>query len=166
MQLYRLTAHRFDGMGLKLTKFHQIRHWFFYITMYGVPTNFDSSFCESHHIHHTKKNGRRTQKRQDQLALQTARRVYESSLLDASIDAMKDGGDAVEFSEGVQNNDVVSGKMRGARFTITFDYNAIDDRNRDHALCEIFEERPVTSFPGTKRGIENTKVSRNIYLTQ
>jgi hypothetical protein len=150
MQLYRLTAHRFDGMGLKLTKFHQIRHWFFYITMYGVPTNFDSSFCESHHIHHTKKKGRRTQKRQDQLASQTAQRVYESSLLDASIDAMKDGADAVDFTEGVQNNDV-SGKMRGARFTITFDYSAIDDRNLDRALCEIFEERPVTKFSWDKK---------------
>jgi hypothetical protein len=76
MRQYRDVAYRFEGMGLKLTKFHQLRHWYFYISMYCVPMNFDSSFCESHHIYLTKRTGRRTQKRQDDLARQTAQRLY------------------------------------------------------------------------------------------
>jgi len=54
-QQYYNVAYRYDGMGLKLTKFHQLRHWYFYIAMYGVPNTFDSAFCESHHIYLTKK---------------------------------------------------------------------------------------------------------------
>jgi hypothetical protein len=80
MKKYREVAYRYEGMGLKITKFHQIRHWYFYITMYGVPTNFDSSFCESHHIYLTKRTGRRTQKRQDELAQQISQRLYEDKL--------------------------------------------------------------------------------------
>jgi Cobalamin biosynthesis protein CobT (nicotinate-mononucleotide:5, 6-dimethylbenzimidazole phosphoribosyltransferase) len=85
MKKYREVAYRYEGMGLKITKFHQIRHWYFYITMYGVPTNFDSSFCESHHIYLTKRTGRRTQKRQDELAQQTSQHLYEDKLLEAGM---------------------------------------------------------------------------------
>ena len=72
MKQYRDVAYRYEQMGLKLTKFHQLQHWYFYISMYGMPSNFDSLFCESHHIHHTKRTGKRTQKRQDEFANQTA----------------------------------------------------------------------------------------------
>ena len=85
MKKYREIAYRYEGMGLKLTKIHQLRHCYFYISMYGVPTNFDSSFCESHHTYHTKRTGRRTQKRQDELAQQTAERVYEATLLNTAL---------------------------------------------------------------------------------
>jgi len=53
--------------------------------MYGVPLNFDSLLCESHHIYLTKRNGRRTQKRQDELAHQTDLRLYESRLINSAV---------------------------------------------------------------------------------
>jgi hypothetical protein len=151
MKQYREVAYRFEGMGLKLTKFHQLRHWYFYISMYGVPTNFDSSFCESHHIYHTKRTGRRTQKRQDELARQTAQRVYEGSLLNMALRRTK----VEESSNRKGNIRRRNGQHlgRGSRFTICFDYTTVDEYTRNCYLTgqqisvvDVFQRTPEASF--------------------
>jgi hypothetical protein len=125
MEQYKEVAYRFEGMGLKLTKFHQIRHWYFYVSMYGVPSNFDSSFCESHHIYLSKKAGRRTQKRQDDLARQTAERVYEANLLSiACRTSQKNINSKRQQKTHHRRNRKI---LRGAKYRISFDYSGIDD---------------------------------------
>jgi hypothetical protein len=149
MQVYKDVAYRFEGMGLKLTKFHQLRHWYFYISMYGVPTNFDSSFCETHHIEHTKKTGRRTQKRQDELASQTAQRVYEANLLHS---AQRKCRKRRQRKKKKRKNSA----LRGASFTIDFDYLSIDQNIDIHQNLEtLYQQCPVVTFSWT--GSRNKK---------
>lgn len=149
MKEYRRIAYRYEGMGLKITKFHQIRHWYFYIAMYGVPTNFDSSFCESHHINLTKRTGRRTQKRQDELARQTSQRVYEGTLLDATLSRcnfyrhIKPRG---RRGQGTHRNG-----LSGSSFVINFDYTSIDARLEEGnlktlSIHDVYHEIPDTLF--------------------
>lgn len=151
---YKDVAYRYEGMGLKLTKFHQLRHWYFYIAMYGVPTNFDSSFCESHHINLSKKTGRRTQKRQDELASQTAKRVYESILLRTAVKRCNFYKNVKPRGRKRRNrNDI----LLGSEFIITFDYSTIDDRycnqqrmNRS-SLNNLYDEEPSVVFRWKRR---------------
>ena len=152
MTQYREVAYRFDGMGLKLTKFHQLRHWYFYITMYGVPKTFDSAFCESNHITLTKKTGRRTQKRQDTLASQTAVRVYESSMLSH---ALHDTATCIgkrhkhHGSPSKQSDVTGNDKLRGAKFSLYFDYSQYDEEIKalcHHTINDIFSSRAALLF--------------------
>lgn len=165
MMMYAKVAKRWDGMGLKLTKFHQLRHWYFYITMYGVPLNFDSSFCESHHLHLTKKTGRRTQKHQDTLAFQTATRVYEKNLMDS----ISQSYDSIPCSIGRRNvflgqedfdvNDHSVDRnheplRRGARFSLMFDYRYCDEllvNNPPPNIFHVFDSRASVKFRWIKK---------------
>ena len=81
METYRQHAPRFEGMGLKLYKFHILKKWQFYICLYGSPLNIDSSMCEHGHIENLKQVGRLTQQRAGTLCEQTAQRYYEKCLL-------------------------------------------------------------------------------------
>lgn len=81
METYRQHAPRFEGMGLKLYKFHILKKWNFYICLYGSPLNIDSSMCEHGHIENLKQVGRLTQQRAGTLCEQTAQRYYEKCLL-------------------------------------------------------------------------------------
>jgi hypothetical protein len=167
MKEYREVAYRYEGMGLKLTKFHQMRHWYFYISMYGVPTNFDSSFCESHHIHHTKKTGRRTQKRQDELAQQTAQRVYEGSLLNEAIRRTR----KTDPQKVKRRNLPKHSKMRGSKFTITFDYSHVDNQvlhkhqGNDLVLVgDFFQQMPHCIFKWKHKRNHNKKTFPQVTL--
>jgi hypothetical protein len=165
MSLYAQVAKRWDGMGLKLTKFHQLRHWYFYIAMYGVPLNFDSSFCESHHLHLTKKTGRRTQKHQDTLAFQTATRVYEKNLMD-SICQYYYGDPFAKKKQNVrigqhtfEDNDLLGNTncaalRRGARFSITLDYRDCDNQlvaNPPPNIFHVFDGKAGVTFRWRKK---------------
>jgi hypothetical protein len=148
MKKYREVAYRFEGMGLKITKFHQLRHWYFYIAMYGVPTNFDSSFCESHHIHLTKRTGRRTQRRQDELARQTSQRVYEGSVLQAAVARCNFYGNIKPRKRKFVDRSV---GLEGSRFAINFDYSSIDikfqnDKYGSSLLHDLYNEHPEVHF--------------------
>jgi hypothetical protein len=140
--------------------------------MYGVPSNFDSAFCESHHIHHTKKTGRRTQKRQDELASQTALRVYESNLLTAAMQRCGINGcrqrKRKQERKRKQANDK---KLRGAKFYIDFDYSTIDQgiidedtNSRNRTLDRMFEQLPLTSFLWAKKKNRNKRVFSDVIL--
>ena len=152
MTQYKDVAYRYEGMGLKLTKFHQLRHWYFYITMYGVPTNFDSSFCESHHIHHTKRTGKRTQKRQDDLAKQTALRVHEASILESAVQRTHLNRSTALPQRRLTHRHKY---LRGSKFSIDFDYSAPDIeclannqqcRYHQQSIEELFGRLPNSKF--------------------
>jgi hypothetical protein len=170
MTQYHDVAYRFDGMGLKLTKFHQLRHWYFYITMYGVPKTFDSAFCESNHITLTKKTGRRTQKRQDSLASQTAVRVYESSMLSHTLHetgTCRGKRHKHRVRPSKQRDITANDKLRGAKFTLYFDYSLCDE---EIAACpqeiihDIFSNRPTLLFLWKKKGIKQGEHSAICFL--
>ena len=164
---YADVAKRWDGMGLKLTKFHQLRHWYFYISMYGVPLNFDSSFCESHHIQLMKRTGRRTQKRQDTLAFQTSMRVYEKNLIDSvsqlycgdtfrersPSSPMRNDCPITEDNAPTTRNGLNSltdnHVSRGARFSLKLDYMQADNAilaNPPPNIFHVFDEKPSVKF--------------------
>ena len=81
METYKAVAPRFEGMGLKLYKFHILKKWSFYISLYGSPNNGDSSRNETGHIDNLKKCGRLTQQRADSINYQTGTRYYEMNLI-------------------------------------------------------------------------------------
>lgn len=81
MDAYKTYAPRYEGMGLKIYKFHAIKKWFFYISLFGSPLNSDSSRLESGHIENLKMMGRRTQQRMDSINWQTSWRYYEKILI-------------------------------------------------------------------------------------
>ena len=81
METYKSVAPRFEGMGLKLYKFHILKKWSFYISLYGSPNNGDSSRNETGHIDNLKKCGRLTQQRADSINYQTGTRYYEMNLI-------------------------------------------------------------------------------------
>ena len=81
MEMYKKVAPRFEGMGLKLYKFHILKKWYFYISLHGSPNNGDSSRCETGHSDSLKKCGRRTQQRADTINFQTGIRYCEMNLI-------------------------------------------------------------------------------------
>jgi hypothetical protein len=165
MKRYREIAYRHEGMGLKLTKFHQLRHWYFYISMYGVPTNFDSSFCESHHIYLTKRTGRRTQKRQDELAQQTAQRLYEGTLLNAAVARFMRSSRLKRCQRRYADDKLLA----GAKFTIQFDYTNIDrdyieEGSRNSLLDTMFAKQPKIKFRWARKKHNGKKPFPTIIL--
>jgi len=81
METYKRHAPRFEGMCLKLYKFHILKKWHFYICLYGSPLNIDSSMCEHGHFENLKQVGRNTQQRAATICEQTALQYYEKCLL-------------------------------------------------------------------------------------
>jgi hypothetical protein len=183
MTLYAEVAKQWDGMGLKLTKFHQLQHWYFYIAMYGVPQNYDSSFCESHHIQLTKKTGRRTQRRQDTLAFQTSMRVYENNLLNSicqqycgdsfgeRVESYPVGTNIPLMEKNMSSSPTVlqlteNNMSRGARFIIKLDYMASDEAilsNPPPNIFHVFDKKPSVKFRWmAKRDRNKLKFARNI----
>ena len=60
---YKAAAPRHSGLKLKIPKFHQILHWWFYIAFFGSAMNFDSGRTESMAGENAKDHGKNTQKR-------------------------------------------------------------------------------------------------------
>ena len=80
MYLVRKVANRKEGMGLKLVKFHGIKHMHEAILNNGVPLEYDTGCNESHHID-TKKASQLTQKDLAKVEEQTAERMLEMEVL-------------------------------------------------------------------------------------
>ena len=81
METYKNIAPRFEGMGLKLYKFHILKRWYFYISLYGYPNNGNLSCNETGHIENLKKCGRLTQQRAESITYQTGTRYYKMNLI-------------------------------------------------------------------------------------
>ena len=81
MRLIKIVAPRENGMGWNTVKFHLLTHIWEDMMMFGIPSNVDSGPGEKNHKANVKQPGGNTQKRQGQLAVQTATRYAENLLL-------------------------------------------------------------------------------------
>jgi hypothetical protein len=120
MDMYKDVAKRNTGMGLKLTKFHQLGHWWFYITQFGCVPNFDGGCHESNAKVNTKNCARVTQLRASSLNYQTGVRHYEKYILkEASL--LHDIDITVEGPRGTCE-DEEDWVVTGSKFLLTFIY--------------------------------------------
>ena len=134
MELYKSSAYRKTGMGLKILKFHQISHLWWIIRIFGSLLNVDSGRGE--HSHKKKKKiGSHTQKRVQCFNEQTAHSEYVN---DTFLKAMKKIG--LKLSSGFEmitpNSDCkqtvderrekvrnkVINQDYGSKFFLIFDY--------------------------------------------
>ena len=88
MHQYKNTINWTEGNGLKLPKFHQLKHMPRYILKFGSPANFNTSRCESHHIHLSKKPAKTAQKRDDCFEQQVGHRIVDSIVLSRATQSM------------------------------------------------------------------------------
>ena len=76
MYLLRNVAKRYEGMGLKIMKFHALVHLVEDMLLYGVPSEFDTGSNESHHKA-SKYAAKLTQRNEATFVLQAAQRLTE-----------------------------------------------------------------------------------------
>ena len=81
MKLYASTVQRITGNGLKIPKFHQLKHMPRYILKFGSPQNFSTSRCESHHISLSKRPAKTAQKRDECFEQQVGQRIVDGIVL-------------------------------------------------------------------------------------
>jgi hypothetical protein len=81
MQGIKLYFPRSQGMGWKLTKFHQLLHFPHNISRHGSALNFDGGRPEYYGKYFCKDHTTRTQRRQISLGKQTAQRYFEASCI-------------------------------------------------------------------------------------
>jgi hypothetical protein len=79
LQGIKLYFPRTQGMGWKLTKFHQLLHFPYNISRHGSALNFDGGRPEYYGKYFCKDHTTRTQRRQISLGKQTASRYFEAS---------------------------------------------------------------------------------------
>ena len=118
METYKVIAQRHSGMGLKLTKFHQLSHWWFYITQFGSIRNVDGGCHESNAKVNTKSCARVTQLRAKSLNYQTGVRHYEKYLLEEA-SRLYQGDTSVERPILPRTENWVA---TGSKFLMTFIY--------------------------------------------
>ena len=137
MAMYKKNAPRTQGMKLKLLKFHQIKHLWWVIRLYGSLLNVDSGIGESNNK--TKKAaGKATQRRRLILDLQTSVESYKRDLFLRAISILypdiKSGRNIVE--EDTSNTSQVlpdrnchdlstdnsNQKCHGSKYKLSFDY--------------------------------------------
>jgi hypothetical protein len=89
MSEFKATLNRTDGNGLKIPKFHQLKHLPWYIMKFGSPYNFSTSRCESHHIDLSKRPAATAQKRDDCFEQQVGKRIVDNIVLKQATDAIR-----------------------------------------------------------------------------
>ena len=82
-------AHRIEGMGLKLMKFHAITHLSNDILLYGVPKEVDTAPNESHHKP-SKQAAKNTQRNDSTFLYQVAKRLTEMLVIAYAIAEVED----------------------------------------------------------------------------
>ena len=90
MYIMKNVANRTKGMGLKIMKFHAILHLVEDILLYGVPSEFDTGFNESHHKT-TKVAAKLTQRKEATFNHQTAKRMTEFHVIDLAMYEIREG---------------------------------------------------------------------------
>jgi len=81
MHAFKNVVNRTEGNGLKIPKFHQLKHLPRYILKFGSPNNFSTSRCESHHIQLSKKPAATAQKRDECFETQVGQRIVDAIVL-------------------------------------------------------------------------------------
>jgi hypothetical protein len=84
MKKIKDALNRTDGCGMKIIKFHLIKHFAEDILRYGSMKNFDSAIGERNHCTEVKEPARHTQRRKINFELQTAKRYYENLAINVS----------------------------------------------------------------------------------
>ena len=84
MYIIRQVAQRTQGMGLKLMKFHSIKHLINDMLLYGTPMEFDTGSNESHHKA-AKYAAKLTQRKEETFNFQTAKRLIEFHCIDLAM---------------------------------------------------------------------------------
>ena len=142
-QDYKSAAPRHSGLKLKIPKFHQILHWWFYIAFFGSAMNFDSGRTESMAGENAKDHGKNTQKRSKNFNEQTAHRLHEKTIFDEArylagvevsedtpIDLNEELTELELITREIRDNPVpiVDGhfERRGSTFTLFIDYGDRD----------------------------------------
>ena len=130
MRMYKQCAPRNQGMQLKLLKFHQLKHLWLVIRMYGSLLNVDSGIGESNNKVR-KAAGNATQRRRLLLDLQTSIESFKRELFIKALYQMyPDTGLLVSDATSAANViDVETEESKtqatgGSRFELSFDYNA------------------------------------------
>jgi Plavaka transposase len=78
METLKTVINRQEGMGMKIIKFHLLRHYAEDIMRFGSMRNFDSSIGERNHCTEVKDPAQHTQRRKCNFELQTANRYCEN----------------------------------------------------------------------------------------
>jgi hypothetical protein len=84
MYIIKQVAQRTQGMGLKLMKFHSIKHLINDMLLYGTPMEFDTGSNESHHKA-AKYAAKLTQRKEETFNSQTAKRLIEFHCIDLAM---------------------------------------------------------------------------------
>jgi hypothetical protein len=111
MHTYKTTVDRTDGHGLKIPKFHQLKHLPRYILKFGVPNNFSTARCESHHITLSKRPAKTAQKRDESFEKQVGERIIDSIVLNRATSSILS---TIKALPPVTSD----GSISGTRFTI------------------------------------------------
>ena len=90
MYMLRNVARRSEGMGLKIMKFHAIKHMVQDMLLYGTPSEMDTGSNESHHKP-SKYAAKLTQRKEATFNLQTAQRMTEFLVLDLALSEIEAG---------------------------------------------------------------------------
>ena len=130
VNMYRQSAPRAKGMGLKIVKFHQLLHLWWIIKLYGSLLNVDGARGESNAIVLTKQPGLHTQMRHILLNLQTASERFKRDIILKSYKALhnidddddNDDDDDDDSNTNQESDDDNRGEPNGSRFNVVFDY--------------------------------------------
>ena len=122
--MYKESAPRVKGMGLKIVKFHQLLHLWWVIKLYGSLLNVDGARGESIAIVATKEPGLHTQMRHILLNIQTASERFHRDIIIKCYNAIHN----IEGSEMPEENsadDIDNGGIPiGSKFVVTFNYSS------------------------------------------
>jgi hypothetical protein len=152
MSEFKATLNRTDGNGLKIPKFHQLKHLPRYILKFGSPNNFSTSRCESHHIDLSKRPAATAQKRDDCFEQQVGRRIVDNIVLKRATDAIRNQQQLEEVIEPGRT------KCYGTRFSVVQledggDFVAVSKSGKydllpyDKNLLNTFGEAFAAYFP-------------------
>ena len=129
MRMYKQCAPRSQGMQLRLLKFHQLKHLWLVIRMYGSLLNVDSGIGESNNKVR-KAAGNATQRRRLLLDLQTSMETFKRELFIKALyqmypDTRLLASDSTSERDAIDEGTKVS-KLHstgGSRFQLSFNYN-------------------------------------------
>ena len=161
--LYKDSAPRQSGMGLKIVKFHQLLHLWWIIKLFGSLLNVDGARGESNAIVLTKQPGLKTQMRHMLLNLQTATERFKRDMITKcynsihNIVAVDEEDTSSDDDDGDEEGNIVRGVPRGSRFKVTFDYE--NECIRTKWISPKMRSKPCT-FPPNISTTVYSKLSR------
>ena len=125
---YKKCVPRETGNNYQIVKFHQHKHWYRVIPMFGSLKNIDGGIPESHQKEFAKYVSRHTQKRNSLLDIQTADQVY---LQDLCMRAFNDANKTQKLLQFQQKNEKEDFEQCNVDDYDSDDSNSIESFNSD-----------------------------------